>query len=94
MPPAVEETRLIGINILSEDNGSLMKPFTQSSNPEPFADLSLLPNEHRLPQLTDAEREKLRALRQKRQERELSADEKPPARAADEAAPAGDAPQP
>ena len=51
---AVEETRLIGINILSEDNGSLMKPFTQSSNPEPFADLSLLPNEHRLPQLTDA----------------------------------------
>ena len=51
---AVEETRLIGINILSEDNGALMKPFAQGSNPEPFADLSLLPNEHRLPQLTDA----------------------------------------
>lgn len=51
---AVEETRLIGINILSEDNGQLMKPFAQSSNPEPFADLSLLPNRFRLPQLTDA----------------------------------------
>ncbi|MGI9240170.1 MAG: flavin reductase family protein [Verrucomicrobiales bacterium] len=51
---AVEETRLIGINILSEDNGELMKPFAQKSNPEPFADLSLLPNEYQLPQLTNA----------------------------------------
>ena len=51
---AVEETRLIGINILSEDNGQLMKPFTQKANEAPFADLSLLPNQHRLPQLTDA----------------------------------------
>ena len=51
---AVEETRLIGINILSEDNGELMKPFAQKSNSEPFADLSLLPNQYRLPQLTDA----------------------------------------
>ncbi len=31
-----------------------MKPFAQKSNPEPFADLSLLPNKYRLPQLTDA----------------------------------------
>ena len=51
---AVEATRLIGINILSEDNGELMKPFAQKTNNEPFADLSLLPNKHRLPQLTDA----------------------------------------
>ena len=51
---AVEETRLIGINVLSEDNGPLMKPFAQSSNPEPFADIALSPNKHRLPQLTDA----------------------------------------
>jgi len=51
---AAEETRLLGVNILSEDNADLMEPFSQPSNPEPFAGLSLVPNERALPQLSAA----------------------------------------
>ncbi len=51
---AVESSGLIGINILAEDDGRLMKPFAQSDNESPFADVALEDNEHGVPQLADA----------------------------------------
>ena len=51
---AIESSGLIGINILAEDNGRLMKPFAQSDNESPFSEVEQDENEHGLPQLSDA----------------------------------------
>jgi len=51
---ALEETQLLGLNILSDHDQPLMKPFAQSENEDPFAGLDLVKNEHELPQLADA----------------------------------------
>jgi len=51
---AIEQSGKFGINILGEEDGRLMKPFAQSDNDSPFADVDLETNEHELPQLSDA----------------------------------------
>ena len=51
---AIEESGMIGINILGEEDGRLMKPFNQQENHSPFASLELDENEFNLPQLTEA----------------------------------------
>jgi len=51
---AIETSGHFGLNVLGENDTSLMKPFTQGDNPDPFADLALIPNDHALPQLADA----------------------------------------
>ena len=51
---AIEESGMIGINILGEEDGRLMKPFNQQENLSPFASLELDDNEFNLPQLTEA----------------------------------------
>lgn len=51
---AVEASGMLGINILGEDDGYLMKPFAQSDNDTPFRAVDLEQNEHHLPQLTEA----------------------------------------
>ena len=51
---AVEESGLLGINILGEGDNDLMRPFAQSSNDDPFAGLELEDNEHGIPHLVDA----------------------------------------
>lgn len=51
---AVEESNMIGINILAEEDARLMKPFNQQDNRSPFDSLELEDNEYELPQLSDA----------------------------------------
>jgi flavin reductase (DIM6/NTAB) family NADH-FMN oxidoreductase RutF len=51
---ALEDNGMLGINILGEDDGALMKPFVQPDNEQPFAALSTTFNDHHLPQLDDA----------------------------------------
>ena len=51
---AVEQSRLIGINVLGDEDARLMKPFTQPDNDSPFAGLELDENEHSIPQLAEA----------------------------------------
>ena len=51
---AVEESKMIGINILAEEDARLMKPFNQQDNRSPFDSLELEDNEYELPQLSDA----------------------------------------
>jgi flavin reductase (DIM6/NTAB) family NADH-FMN oxidoreductase RutF len=51
---AIEESGMIGINILGEEDGRLMKPFNQQENHSPFTSLELDDNEFNLPQLTEA----------------------------------------
>ena len=51
---AIEESGMIGINILGEEDGRLMKPFNRQENRSPFASLELDENEFNLPQLTEA----------------------------------------
>lgn len=51
---AIEESGMIGINILGEEDGRLMKPFNQQDNNSPFTSLELDDNEFNLPQLTEA----------------------------------------
>lgn len=51
---AIEESGMIGINILGEEDARLMKPFNQQENRSPFASLELDENEFNLPQLTEA----------------------------------------
>jgi len=50
----VEESNMIGINILAEEDARLMKPFNQQDNRSPFDSLELEDNEYELPQLSDA----------------------------------------
>ncbi len=38
---AIDETGLFGVNVLAEDDGSLMKPFAQSDNASPFDGIEL-----------------------------------------------------
>ena len=51
---AVEESKMIGINILAEEDARLMKPFNQQDNRSPFDSIELEDNEYELPQLCDA----------------------------------------
>ena len=51
---AVEESNMIGINILAEEDARLMKPFNQQDNRSPFDSIELEDNEYELPQLCDA----------------------------------------
>ena len=51
---AIEESGMIGINILGEEDGRLMKPFNQQENLSPFTSLELDDNEFNLPQLTES----------------------------------------
>lgn len=51
---AIETSGRFALNILGEDDQSLMKPFTQGDRPNPFDDLAMIKNEHGLPQLADA----------------------------------------
>ena len=51
---AVEESNMIGINILAEEDARLMKPFNQQDNRSPFDSLELEDNQYELPQLSDA----------------------------------------
>ena len=51
---AVEESNMIGINILAEEDARLMKPFNQQDNRSPFDSLELEDNEYEMPQLSDA----------------------------------------
>ena len=51
---AIEQSGLMGINVLGEEDARLMKPFTQSDNDSPFTGLELDENEHAIPQLSDA----------------------------------------
>ncbi len=51
---ALEETQLLGLNVLADYNQALMKPFAQSSNDNPFAGLEIVENEHGLPQLAES----------------------------------------
>ena len=51
---AVEESKMIGINILAEEDARLMKPFNQQDNRSPFDSLELEDNQYELPQLSDA----------------------------------------
>ena len=51
---AVEESNMIGINILAEEDARLMKPFNQQDNRSPFDSLELEDNQYELPQLRDA----------------------------------------
>jgi flavin reductase (DIM6/NTAB) family NADH-FMN oxidoreductase RutF len=50
-----EEHALLGLNVLGENNGSLMKPFfAAGEEADPFSALHLVPNPEGLPQLADA----------------------------------------
>ena len=51
---AIEQSGLIGINVLGDEDARLMKPFTQPDNDSPFAGLELDENEYSIPQLTEA----------------------------------------
>ena len=51
---AIEQSRLIGINVLGDEDARLMKPFTQPDNNSPFAELELDENEYSIPQLSEA----------------------------------------
>ena len=51
---AVEESNMIGINILAEEDARLMKPFNKQDNRSPFDSIELEDNEYELPQLCDA----------------------------------------
>lgn len=51
---AIEQSRLIGINVLGDEDARLMKPFAQPDNDSPFAGLELDENEHSIPQLAEA----------------------------------------
>ena len=51
---AIQESGLIGINVLGEEDGRLMKPFNQQENRSPFDSLELEDNEYNIPQLTEA----------------------------------------
>ena len=51
---AVEESNMIGINILAEEDARLMKAFNQQDNRSPFDSIELEDNEYELPQLCDA----------------------------------------
>ena len=52
---ALVESGKLGLNVLGKANGgSLMKPFTSSTNEDPFAELTTLENQHGTPQLSGA----------------------------------------
>ena len=51
---AIEQSGLIGINVLGEEDTRLMNPFAQRDNDSPFSGLELEENEHAIPQLTEA----------------------------------------
>ena len=51
---AIEESGLIGINVLGEEDARLVRHFTQSENDSPFAGIELDENEHSIPQLSEA----------------------------------------
>ena len=51
---AIEDSNMIGINILAEEDARLMKPFNQQDNRSPFDSLELENNEYELPQLAEA----------------------------------------
>ncbi len=49
-----KEGGLIGLNILSTENNSIIGPFANPNNENPFKGLELVPNDYQLPQIEDA----------------------------------------
>ena len=52
--PVLELGNLFGLNILSKQNGALVKSFLRSDNTNPFDGLTLIENEFGVPQLAAA----------------------------------------